>query len=92
MQSADPSRNMMRCSVCSGSDVDSTKGRHQSKAPMRMVGCPRMRLGVLVPAECTADSLVDCLKECSFEVRRPVSSIFAIVTEYSYLMTFGRIA
>lgn len=59
---------------------------------MRMLGCSGMRLGVLVAAECTADSLIDCLKERSPKVERLMSSEYAIVTSCSYMMIFSKVA
>jgi hypothetical protein len=62
-----------------GSDVDNTKIRNISKAPIKPTEESGVVLGSLVPAEFTVETLVDCLKQHSF-----CSAVLAAVADCNY--------
>jgi hypothetical protein len=67
-----------------GSDVDNTKIRNISKAPIKPTEESGVVLGSLVPAEFTVETLVDCLKQNSFCSAVLAASMYAAVADCNY--------
>lgn len=67
-----------------GSEVVNTKIRNISKAPIKPTEKSRVVLGVLVPAEFTAETLVDCLKRYSLCSAVLAARMYTAVVDYNY--------